>query len=391
VEGPITLRVAIFDYRTIENSPAGKCHLALLRGLCEEYEFVVFAARFDNPRPDRIGFVRVPVPLRPLALLFLSFHIVAPAVYLIRRMIGLARFDRTQFIESNLLLRDIAYVHFCHRAFLADHWVATRPSGLLRLARWLDHRLHSLIEPLALRRASVIVVPSRGLAGELARYYPFTRPKVRVVANPVDVARFAAKGDFDRLGFRSRLGFSPDDVVLCFAALGAFERKGLPQLVEAMARLAEPTLKLLVVGGNTGTVAAWQGRVKEAGVEGSVVFTGLQTDVRPYLWASDAFAFPTAYEVFPLVGLEAAAAGLPLIVTPVHGLEEFVSDGQNGILIEATAESVARALTRFLCLTPDERKSIGEAAAQAVARYDETGFVGGWRAIYGSAPARNIR
>jgi glycosyltransferase involved in cell wall biosynthesis len=42
------------------------------------------------------------------------------------------------------------------------------------------------------------------------------------------------------------------------------------------------------------------------------------------------FAFPTAYETFSLAGFE-AAAGLPLIVTPVHGIAEFLRDGRNGI------------------------------------------------------------
>src|SRR5947199_2093704 len=122
------MRIAIFDYRMVENNPVGQCHLALLRGLCEEHEFVVFAVEFHNLWPDRIAFVRVPVPRRPLPLLFIAFHLVAPLVYLCRWMKGTALFDRTQFVESNLLLRDIAYVHFCHRAFLADHWAATRPS-----------------------------------------------------------------------------------------------------------------------------------------------------------------------------------------------------------------------------------------------------------------------
>ena len=377
------MRIAIFDYRMIENNPVGQCHLALLRGLCEEHEFVVFAAEFHNPRPDRIGFVRIPVPVRPLALLFLTFHLVAPVVYFCRRMMGLARFDRTQFVESNLLLGDIAYVKFCHRAYLAEQWAATRPNGLHGLARWLDHWLHALVEPLALRRAAAIVVPSAGLARELVRHYPWASRKISILANPVDVARFVLKPDFDRSEFRTRLGLLPDDVVLCFVALGAFERKGLPQLVTAMARLDNPRLKLLVVGGNEGTVSTWRRRVKEAGAARVVVFTGLQTNVRPFLWASDGFAFPTAYEAFSLAGLEAAAAGLPLIVTPVHGMEELLCDGQNGILVEATVESLADALTRFVDMTAHERKSMGEAAMHAVTCYGEQLFVEGWRTIYG--------
>jgi glycosyltransferase involved in cell wall biosynthesis len=296
---------------------------------------------------------------------------------------GTPRFDRVQFVESNLLFGSIAYVHMCHRAYLADHWMDARPKGLLhRAAVWLDHWLHSLAEPLALRRPAVVVVPSRGLARELARHYPSIARKTKVLANPVDVDLFARTQSFDRRSFRSRQGLSPEDVVLSFVALGQFEAKGLPRLIDAIARLKEPTLKLLVVGGNQSTVSTWRRRVKDAGIEAQVVFTGLQIDVRPFLWASDGFALPSTYEAFSLVGHEAAAAALPLIVTPVFGMEEFVRDGVNAILTDATVECLVLALSRFIRMTPSERQRMGEEAAQAVGRREKKAFIEGWRVIY---------
>jgi hypothetical protein len=63
-------RIAICDYIVSARSPIGSCHIALMQSLCESIDFTVFAADFVNPRPDRIRFVKVPVPTRPLALLF---------------------------------------------------------------------------------------------------------------------------------------------------------------------------------------------------------------------------------------------------------------------------------------------------------------------------------
>jgi hypothetical protein len=51
-------------------------------------------------------------------------------------------------------------------------------------------------------------------------------------------------------------------------------------------------------------------------------------------------------------------------------------------LIEGPTNSLTEALMRFIRMAPDERKSMGQAAAQAVAGYDEKAFVEGWRAIY---------
>ena len=115
------MRIAVFDYRVTATNPCGSCHLRMLRDLCGEHEFVVFATQFENPCPDRIEFVRVPAPRRPLGLLFVAFHILAPICYAIYRLRTRKRFDMVQMVESNLFFGDIAYAHFCHRAYLAEH------------------------------------------------------------------------------------------------------------------------------------------------------------------------------------------------------------------------------------------------------------------------------
>jgi hypothetical protein len=51
-------KIAIFDYKVIFNSIGG-CHLRMLRGLCHEHEFTVFAVEFENPCPERIRWVRI--------------------------------------------------------------------------------------------------------------------------------------------------------------------------------------------------------------------------------------------------------------------------------------------------------------------------------------------
>ena len=79
--GSSPLRIAIFDYKITRNNPTGSCHLAMLRALAAEHDFTVFAVEFENPCPEKIRFVRVPSPTRPLALLFLVYHFMAPLCY----------------------------------------------------------------------------------------------------------------------------------------------------------------------------------------------------------------------------------------------------------------------------------------------------------------------
>src|ERR1700738_2587460 len=122
--------IAVFDYQVRATNPIGNCHLQMLRELSQEFTFTVFAVDFDNPCPNRIRSVRIPVPRRPLVLLFLSYHLLAPLCYLAHRWKQKARFDLIQMVESNLSFGTISYAHFCHRNYLKVHWPVSRPSGL---------------------------------------------------------------------------------------------------------------------------------------------------------------------------------------------------------------------------------------------------------------------
>ena len=101
------MRIAVFDYRITPNNPIGSCHLAMLRALAAEHEFTVFAVEFKNPCPQKIRWVRVPSPLRPMALLFVAYHLMASLCYLLYRLCSGAKFDLVQALESNLLFGDL--------------------------------------------------------------------------------------------------------------------------------------------------------------------------------------------------------------------------------------------------------------------------------------------
>lgn len=378
------MRVALFDYKVTANNPIGSCHRRLLEGLCRDYEFTVFAVEFENPCPERVRFVRVPVCTRPLALLFVVYHLVAPLVYWLYRLRTGRRFDLVQMVESNLSFGTVCYAHFCHRGYLRSDWKHAGAVGLRGWLRYLDHWLHALAEPWVFRRAERIVVPSQGLMRELEDVYPFVQGKVTVIANAVDVEHVAAPSDFEREAFRRARGVAPGDVVLVFVALGHFERKGLALVLDALRLLACPKLKLWVVGGEPDLVRAWQARLRNTDLAGQAVFFGLQRDVRPFLWGADALVFPSLRETFPLVALEAAAAGLPLIVTRLNGVDEFMRDQETGFLVDRTARAVAEGLRHFIELPPQKRRRMGEVAREAVKEYSADRFVESWHRFLGT-------
>jgi glycosyltransferase involved in cell wall biosynthesis len=376
------LRIAIFDYHVLPTNPVGGCHRRLLQGLCQEHEFTVFAAAFDNPCPDRIDWVRVPALHRPLFLLFLTFYAVAPLVFWYHALRTGRRFDLIQTVENYVTCGTVAYSHFCHRGYLRSSWKDSGATGLRGIVRWLDHSLRSLAEPLTYRRVKSVVVPSRGLANELEQQYASVRNKVRVIPNPIDTDALRRPPEFDVGRFRHSLGFTPGDLVLTFIALGHFERKGLPLLLSALQTVDRPEVKLVVVGGRADLIRQYERVVDELGIGKRVTFVGMQHDTRPFLWASDAFVFPSSYEVFSLVSFEAAAAGLPLLVNSVYGVEEFLRDGENGFVITRTIEGIAAGIHRLLELSAEERRAMGTRACRDVQAYNRAQFVQSWRTYY---------
>ena len=375
------MRIALFDYRVIPTNPVGSCHLRMLAGLCDLHDFTVFAVEFQNPRPDRIRWVRIPLPVRPYVLLYALFHLAAPLAYLWHRFLRGAQFDLVQMVESNLSFGDISYSHFCHRWYLAEHWRETRARGLLGLSRGLAHRAAAAMEPAVYRRVRRIVAPSRGLVSELRQTYHLDGSRIRILPNAVDVERLAPPDPSLREQYRQRLGYATTDFVLLFAALGHFERKGLPLAMDAL-RDAASSVQLLVAGGEAATIREHQERARALGVDGRVRFAGMQRDLRPYYWAADAFILPSCYEVFPLVALEAAAAGLPLLVTKVNGVEEILLDGENGVAIERDSASIRRAIGRLTNMALADRQHMGARAREAVLRYGSDHFVSAWKEFY---------
>jgi glycosyltransferase involved in cell wall biosynthesis len=337
-----------------------------------------------DPAPcESVRYVNVPALRRPIALLYVIYHLSSLTRYSLRRTARRDKFDLIQSGETFFSLADLYYVHFCNRAYLKLKPSPIRLNSLRGWSNWFDHLVQAFVEPLAFRRARAIVACSRGLARDIVREYPFCRDKIHVIQNAIDVARMRRPADFHRDDIRRGLGFSEDDKVFAFVALGHFERKGLPILIEAVAQTRQSNIKLLIVGGRDTLVAPYRKQANDLGLGAQVVFAGSQADVRPLLWAADAFAFPSFYEAFSLVILEAAAAGLPIIAPLINGVEEILDDGHNGYVVSHSAESVSAALTRFAALDRAQRDEMGLAAARAVEQFNHDRFGKAWRDLYG--------
>jgi glycosyltransferase involved in cell wall biosynthesis len=311
--------------------------LELITGLVAAGDRVTVIARTCDVQGADVVFHRVPGPSRPFVVAYPWFFIAA-GVLVARHRDGLVQ--ATGAIVANRV--DIVSVHFCHRGFASKGGVTrSRRRGLFARAHaMLAAAMARAGESLCLRpsRVTAVVAVSRGIADEVRFHYPAIASAVVVIPNGVDVERYAPSRE-GRSATRARLGLNDDALVALFVG-GDWERKGLAFAIDALA--AAPQWLLLIAG--TGDQASYVDLAEQSGVADRTHFLGHVADTAPLFQAADILVLPTAYEADPLVAIEAAASGLPVLATPVNGIVDLIRDGVSGYLIERDAESIASGL-----------------------------------------------
>jgi len=167
---------------------------------------------------------------------------------------------------------------------------------------------------------------------------------------------------WDRDGVRHELGFTRDDFVLGTIARLA-ELKGHDDLLDALEPLMHerPNLKLLWIGDGW-WAGRLLGRVKEMGLDGRVVTTGLvpPEEIPQYLQAMDALAHPSYREGLPRTVPQALLNAKPVIAYDVDGTREVCIEGETGRLVTPGDLTGLRQAVRWMMDHPDERRGMGQ-------------------------------
>lgn len=126
--------------------------------------------------------------------------------------------------------------------------------------------------------------------------------------------------------------FNDDRVSILFVGR-LDEGKGLFDLLESQSRLGDTT-RLYLVGSGT-----LEGELRDSmrtfGIEDDVEFVGAvpHDKVHHYYAAADIFCLPSYHESFGMVNVEAMASGCPVVSTRIDAIEEYLNDGENGLLV----------------------------------------------------------
>ena len=216
---------------------------------------------------------------------------------------------------------------------------------------------------LAMHQASMSVgVSEAAIAGLRDDGTPAAR--LRVIHNGIDQQRLLVGSTPD---LRATLGIAPDDIVM--VAVGSLiDRKGIDRLIAVAERLGDaPRPHHLVLLGDGPERARFEAQTRVSTALGRVHFLGERGDVGAVLRSiADLMVSGAREEAFPLNLLEAAAVGLPLVVSDIAAHREAVVAGQTGLLVDADDPAAFAANVLRLSGDAEGRRRMGDAGRRRI-------------------------
>jgi glycosyltransferase involved in cell wall biosynthesis len=240
-------------------------------------------------------------------------------------------------------------------AFLYRAYIPTRIFGSLLgipnissvrdVQQWMNS-FHIFLEKITANLSIVIYSCSNAVTRFLTQKLGIKKERIVTIPNGIDVDSFSVK--IDREKKLQELGLNRKTKIIGTVCRLHEPKKGIKTLLEATKKLQkEIDFQLLIVG---------TGKAEEINVS----FLGERKDVKEILKVMDIFVLASLYEGFPVVVLEAMAAGLPIVASSVGGLMEAVVDGETGFLVEPGNPSILADRIKELLLKDSMRKKFGE-------------------------------
>lgn len=259
-------------------------------------------------------------------------------------------YDRRSAIGKTAFMRRVAWrgsqsdrfdLLICgHLYLLPVAWFLARLYGA-RLAL-IVHGLEAWVPSskflanLLARTVDSLIAVSRFSAQRFLAWSKLPEDRVFILPNCVDLDQFRPRERDPALA--ERYGLRGRKVLLTLGRLAAQERyKGFDEVLDIMPRLVKrhPSLAYLIVG-NGPDRSRLEGKVKNLGLTGNVIFTGYisEAEKAAHYNLADLYVMPSSGEGFGIVLIEAVACGLPVIGSCADGSREALLDGRLGRIVD---------------------------------------------------------
>ena len=345
-----------------------------LNRAAEMFEIHVYSQQVEDLDLSRITWHRIPKIPGPHLLNYLWWFIANHLWRAWDKQFRRLRHDLVYTPGVNCLDADVISVHIMFAELLRRNLPAMRLRKYSArewprlIHRHLYYRLIVKLERRIYPDAKVdLIVIARRVSDGLQQFYGRQGPSP-VLYFGLDHRTFNPRRRLQlREAARAEIQLAPHQFVLLLVG-NDWLNKGLPVLLEAMYRLRELPLQLLVVGQDD--PSPYQGVIRARSLDGRIHFLPPRKDVEFYYAASDAYTGPSKEDALPLPPAEAMACGLPVIVTAKCGISEIIADGQSGLVMQdpMNVDDLA-AKIRQLYEDCDVRQRLSEKASETMRQF----------------------
>jgi glycosyltransferase involved in cell wall biosynthesis len=256
------------------------------------------------------------------------------------------RFDCVNFhqpfsalgVLHSKLSSNIPKIYTCHslsfEEFISRNGNTHRLSSEIK--NFIQSRGHKRIEKNVLKNADKIVVLSKYTKDKVINSYNIIDKKIKVIPGGVNLIKFRPTAEKNKI--RKQLNI-PSNKIILFTVRNLVQRMGLENLITAFHKSEKEASDIeLVIGGKGPLENGLIALARSFGIEQKIHFTGFisEEQLPLYYQMADIFVLPTKdLEGFGLVTLEAMAAGLPVLGTPVGGTKEILGNFDSSFLFKA--------------------------------------------------------
>jgi glycosyltransferase involved in cell wall biosynthesis len=224
--------------------------------------------------------------------------------------------------------------------------------------------IYGYIERILSWLCDAVIVVSNYEREHAIRRIGISRRKVIVIPNGINDARGS-----NRTAARRELGYEDDAFVLGFVGRLVPQKDPL-RLIDsfAIASKQQPNLNLAVIGDGP-LRAEVENLAAQRGLANKMRCFGRKSG-RTVMAGFDGLCCSSNYEGFPLIFLEALAAGVPIVTTPVGGAHECVVEGKTGFIAQNfSSESLAQAMLKLTTLKSSTRTCMADHSRRHVQRF----------------------
>mgnify|MGYP001468500989 CR=1 FL=1 len=277
----------------------------------------------------------------------------------IKQMCRIVKANKINLIQSHLLGSNV-YASII--GLLTRRPVVATYHGMVDVAP--NERFKALKLAFMRHGISHFVAVSQSLKNKIMQNRLLVPEKTSVIYNGINTEAYSTAVQHT---LRQQLGL-PESTFL-FGALGNIRKsKRYDLLVEAVAILKKKNIDVAVVIAGDPKAAlrdALDKQIEQAGIT-NIHFIGFVDDTPDYLANLDGFVLSSDAEGFSISTIEAMATGLPLVATKCGGPQEIISSSQQGMLVDVSAEAIARGMASVIESVRQKNAVRNEAAVARV-------------------------